>query len=391
MALGRLPRTQEQLHQAYTRSARPQGRPRTNPAGTSSTSSSDTASNNASSRDLQQDSPDFNTRRDITRSSLTTTSHPLVTTTTDPEDQIFDSSSDSETSQNHNREEHQEPRWVGLHDQLRDLRRNIDDLRDLASTVIRTNPSADTRSQTSDLLDQIALLHRQLAGMEQQYSTQLQNFWSGQTAEAGATTDDNSNASNAIDNLQPSNNSQTNRTLNDEDLQRRIDILRQEASSVRARSYFTDRLTHETYRIQAQLQRAEHERSRRAGPVPIFGTREEVERQGPAYQSPLTSLFRQQMPSQNDVSDTAHQHSNGAAAGSHHTPASNPWLNPSVTETQRGSSGGERVEARRYHSDVAAGQSGSSPNTFQTDLRTTAMKRVIMLTFPFFQVRHQMA
>ncbi|KAL8666044.1 MAG: hypothetical protein Q9202_001781 [Teloschistes flavicans] len=198
--------------------------------------------------------------------------------------------------------------------------------------------------------------------MEQQYSTQLQNFWSGQTAEAGATTDDNSNASNAIDNLQPSNNSQTNRTLNDEDLQRRIDILRQEASSVRARSHFTDRLTHETYRIQAQLQRAEHERSRRAGPVPVFGTREEVERQGPAYQSPLTSLFRQQMPSQNAVSDTGHQHSNGAAAGSHHTPASNPWLNPSVTETQRGSSGGERVEARRHHSDVAAGQSGAPPN-----------------------------
>ncbi|KAL8641374.1 MAG: hypothetical protein Q9228_001805 [Teloschistes exilis] len=195
--------------------------------------------------------------------------------------------------------------------------------------------------------------------MEQQYSDQLQDLWSSQTVEASAATDDNSNTPDANHNLQFLHRNQNNRTLNDEDLQRRIDTLREEADRNRAQSYLTDRVAHEAYsvnayRIRSQLQRAEQERSRRAGPVPIFGTREEVDRQGPAYESPLSSLFRQDMPAPHDVSDVARQHRNRAA--------DNPWTRPSVTDAQRGSPSGERVEARHQNNHVAAGQSGALPN-----------------------------
>ncbi|KAI4199950.1 MAG: hypothetical protein LQ350_004302 [Teloschistes chrysophthalmus] len=308
---------------------------------------------------MPHDSPIFYTSRDVTSPSLTATSQSLVTPSIDPEDRIFDSSSDSGTSQNHNREDHQEPRWAHLHDQVRDLRRNIDDLRHLASGVNRTTPSANTRSQTSDLLEEFALLRRQLAGMEQQYSDQLQDLWSSQTVEDGATTDDNSNTPDPIHNLQSLHGNQANRTLNDGDLQRRIDTLREEADRNRLQSYLIDRAAHEPYsvnahRVRAQLQRAEHERLRRAGPVPVFGTREEVDRQGPAYESPLSSLFRQEMPAPYDASDVTRQHRNRAAG--------NPWTGSNVTEAQGGSPGRERVEARHPNNHVAAGQSGALPN-----------------------------
>ncbi|KAL9584182.1 MAG: hypothetical protein Q9212_002273 [Teloschistes hypoglaucus] len=291
--------------------------------------------------------------------SLTATSQPLVTPLIDPEDRIFDSSSDSETSQNHDREDHQDPRLVQLHDQLRDVHRITADLRRLASGVNRTTPSANTRSQTSDLLEQFALLRRQLAEMEQQYSNQLQDLWSSQTVEDGATTNDSSNTPDATHNLQSLHRNQANRTLNDEDLQRRIDTLRDETDRNRVQSYLTDRAAHEPYsvnahRVRAQLQRAEHERLRRAGPVPIFGTREEVDRQGPAYESPLSSLFRQEMPTPPEVSDVARQHRNTAAG--------NPWTRSSVAEAPGGSPGRERVEARHPNNHVAAGQSGALPN-----------------------------
>ncbi|KAL8694117.1 MAG: hypothetical protein Q9218_001170 [Villophora microphyllina] len=189
-----------------------------------------------------------------------------------------------------------------------------------------------------------------------------------------ATNDHSSNAPYSLNTL---HGNQSNQRLDNEALERRIDNLRREADRYQSPTDSSDFTAYRPYMgsshtIRTQLDRALNERSRRAGLAPVFGTREEVERQGSAYQSPITSLLRQQLPAQNNVSDEVDQHRDSAAAGSHQTRGSNPWLVPMVAEPQGGMSGVERVGARHQQDDGVIGQPGSYPSVHQAEMRTVA-------------------
>ncbi|KAL8716406.1 MAG: hypothetical protein Q9220_000313 [cf. Caloplaca sp. 1 TL-2023] len=221
----------------------------------------------------------------------------------DPEDRLFDSSSSSAApSDTESDDVEYDPRSTQTR-LLSNLQHNLDELRTNVGELTQRYPHTRNTSQISNLTSQINSFTQRLTRIRQNNLSHVQDFAREQTMDGMPRHDVppgppgfDQNADNDI-----------NASLSNGDLERRIDRLRQEELTHRATSTIRrhpegGHRFHMTIldRMVAQRQRAEQELQRREGAASVFGTREEVDRQGDDYQSPLRSLFARTAETQRD-------------------------------------------------------------------------------------------
>ncbi|KAL8948440.1 MAG: hypothetical protein Q9222_005374 [Ikaeria aurantiellina] len=228
----------------------------------------------------------------------------------DPEDRIFESSSSSEGHSDIETED-EEPDPISTQTRLlSSLQQNLDELRTNVGELTQRYPHTRNTSQISSLTNQINSFTQRLSRIRQNNQSHVQDSAAehpmdgmprlmGPPAPRGF----DENADNEL-----------NASLSNEDLEQRIARLRQEELTARATPM--DRRHPDGYRsymvilnrVVAQRERAEQERQRREGTTSLFGTREEVERQGDDYQSPLTNLFARTATAQREFNTLMSRH-----------------------------------------------------------------------------------
>lgn len=296
------------------------------------------------------------TRENVTRLSM----NPSLTPFIDPEDRIFDSSSSSESSSNSDSGGHQDT-VAGQQDLVLNLQRNVAALN--ASFTNFAQSSALRHAELSNVSNQITSIRRQLASIWQPDPIHLED---NSTSPAM-----NTSSRNTPDPLTGSgrqNDHQNITSVSAEALRPGIDYLSPEEFSALVQdeydpndSDFARMYAANVNRITAARRRVEQER-RREGLAPVFGTREEVERQGADYQSPLSHLFHQQPPTQMNTPESVSRHSDFFAAATQQMQRTSNWLETTSPPPQGESfaSNGGVAPHQRGHGDPARPGSYSS-------------------------------
>ena len=339
--LGHLPRTLAQLQPAGDRPIRirPSYRRRQPQRGIASETSpllSPTTLNTVAANHTRHN-PNGETRHHVPSLSMTS-SQPNVAPGVDAEDSIFDDSS-SESSNQSDLEDPQES-FEGSdsdnshiaalrspEDLVPNLQQNVDALSGMIAEVTRRSALRRATLQLSSVSNQIASITQQLTSTWQSNRDNLQNQPTGQAMDS--TPNQNGDSS-----IPPSSTSRISRHIGHQVSQSQSEqnpqyqylpappayldaaiedsdsLSNSETSSLHSRDFV--RIVHTSSR------RAQREQRRRQEAAPVFGTREEVERLGTAYQSPLASLFEQQSPTPVDHADSTdrQQQSLGNGTGS---------------------------------------------------------------------------
>ncbi|KAL8968224.1 MAG: hypothetical protein Q9183_002565 [Haloplaca sp. 2 TL-2023] len=256
-----------------------------------------------------------------------TSSQPNVAPGVDAENSILDDSS-SESSDQSDLEDPQESfdgsdsdnsRIAALRspeDLVPNLQQNVDALGGMIAEVTRRSALRRATLQLSSVSNQIASITQQLTSTWQPNRDNLQNQPTSQAMDS----DPNQNGGSSIP---PSSTNRISRHIGQQVSQSQSDQTPQyqyifappayldaatedsdslsssETPSLHSRNFA--RIAHPSSR---QVQREERQRHQAA---PVFGTREEVERLGTAYQSPLASLFEQQSPHPVNHADSTHR------------------------------------------------------------------------------------
>ncbi|KAL8805022.1 MAG: hypothetical protein Q9182_002224 [Xanthomendoza sp. 2 TL-2023] len=251
----------------------------------------------------------LNTQTAITQPNVTIASSSRFPTTgsdIDPEDRIFDWSSNSESSEASDNSDNEESPRSAQQQLLLNLQQNIEDIRANVIQLTRRIPQYRDSSQVSTVSRQLNSVTRSLGAVRRHRHTLPQQHPVREAMEDHRSTGGNSHGERhlrGIDSSTPSLTTQEIRLLDDEELQQRIDRIQNRISQTSGvnslRGGPLRPLDHESYfSLTRLLGQAMQEQERRRLLAGVLGTREEVERQGQNYQSPLASLFARSAPGQ---------------------------------------------------------------------------------------------
>ncbi|KAL8767171.1 MAG: hypothetical protein Q9209_006262 [Squamulea sp. 1 TL-2023] len=231
---------------------------------------------------LSSNTQDFNTQENDTRPSITSASR-FNTDDIDPEDRIFDSLSSSESSHDSVFEDASDHSRSTYQQLLLDLQQNVEDIRANVDRLTRRIPPNRTPSQVSTISSNLTSITTSIDTIRQNH---------GQTMELSTI----SNSGDTRVSERPALEDRTDDYLRRWTLLLSTQIQRVQNTHISVRN--STQVVRYSNFLNVQLHRAERERRRREGPAPVFGTREEVERQGQDYRSPLTTLFTRAAPEQ---------------------------------------------------------------------------------------------
>ncbi len=193
----------------------------------------------------------------------------------DPEDRIFDSPTSSESFPDSHSEDHQDDTISAHQRLLLSLQQSVEDIRANVIQLTRRNPLNRPPSQVSTISSHLDSISRSLGTIRQHYHSNTQPFPTGLTMD------------------RPTNPPPPEDMSNDE-----LELwVRQLSTEVYRGRNMPTSLRRETGNeayfqfTDGELQRARRILQRRRGATSVFGTREEVQRQGHDYRSPLTTLF----------------------------------------------------------------------------------------------------
>ncbi|KAL8786187.1 MAG: hypothetical protein Q9213_002957 [Squamulea squamosa] len=290
----------------------------------------------------------FNTQNSDTQHIVTgqsSTSAPrLDTDEIDPEDRIFDSSSRSESS--HDTESEDEPEYSNSTYQqlLLDLQQNVEDIRANVDRLTRRIPRNRTASQVSAISSNLTSITRSISTIRQ---NDRHNMDRRITLDNGDTRASES----------PAPEHMTDDELRRWILQLLTRIQQVQNIDISVRHDMT--VIRHLNALNVQLQRAERVRRRRESPAPVFGTLEEVERQGQDYRSVLTTLFTRAVPEQTHPQDQPTITTDPQPQALHQIQRS--------IDSSGGLSGSEHSGAGRQARELFSGQAGLPTSLASTD------------------------
>lgn len=307
--LGRLPRTLEEL-QARPEPRRHRLRRRLAEA-SAYTESSDTVINN-DGHYLQN----INTQQHVTSTSMIH-SHPTLAPLIDPEDRIFDSSSESTSPANSDTGDYRDGSIPARQRLLSNLQQNLDDVRANVLELTQRTPGARNASQVSSVTSQINAITRRLSRIRQQNLSRLPSVPSNETMSSPGPNPDLHNPDESdfdgseLDRMLMDG---PNEFYTDEELRQRIMQLNREESEARAALVGLGispgrQGTARVREAMGRRQRAEQEQARRVE-ARLRSRREEMER----HQGPITSLFARQPPTSTGTQDYINTFNNTVVA-----------------------------------------------------------------------------
>lgn len=355
--LGRLPRTLEELQApaAHSQPRQHQLRRRL-PAASTYPATSDIFINDDGYYPQLID-----TQEHVTSTSITA-SQPTVTPSIDPEDRIFDFSN-SPSPATSDTEGHGADPVSARHRLLSNLEHNLDDVRANILELAQRTPQERHASEVSSVTSQINAITRRFTRIRQQNHSRLENASANQTMSSpnpileDPQVDWNEyyRTSGDVDNFLRSDESlrQHIMRLNREESEARLTILGPDNSSNDRQSQISN-----LNRITEERRRAEQEQARRERQARVFGTREEIERQGAEYQSPLTSLFARQAATQPGSQDYVTSYNNLVLASEGQPSDHNRVWTSRYGPLRGGRSGGGSTEASNHFASTNYGLSG---------------------------------
>ncbi|KAL8814387.1 MAG: hypothetical protein Q9223_006385 [Gallowayella weberi] len=224
----------------------------------------------------------------------------------DPEDRIFDSSSNPESPEASDNSDNEDSPRSAQQELLSNLEQNIEDIRANVIQLTRRIPQYRDSSQVSTISRQLSSVTRNLAAVRRHRHPHPQQHPIRQAMEDHRSTGGNHYGERHLLGFDSSAHSLTTqeiRHLNDEELQQRIGQIQNrisrtsEINSVRGGPLRP--LDHESYFTRVRLlEQAMQEQAHRRFMASAFGNREGVERHRLNFSSPPTSLLARSAPGQ---------------------------------------------------------------------------------------------